>query len=118
MGGVQPLEPQHGALGPGLVEAVVLLENRGLVLGGEGSPAGPGSRVVVGHRAIVQRLCRAVNQDSQRNGACGPGFTTTSTTRQAVATFVNAYNNEWLIQHHGHQTRREKYLASLSSDAA
>ena len=38
--------------------------------------------------------------------------------RQAVATFVNTYNTEWLIQRHGHQTPREKYLASLSSEAA
>ena len=38
--------------------------------------------------------------------------------RQAVATFINTYNNEWLIQRHGHQTPREKYLASLSTEAA
>ena len=38
--------------------------------------------------------------------------------RQAVAKFVNTYNNEWLIQRHGHQTPREKYLAGLSVEAA
>ncbi len=38
--------------------------------------------------------------------------------RQAVTAFVKTYNNEWLIQRHGHQTPREKYLASLSSEAA
>jgi putative transposase len=38
--------------------------------------------------------------------------------RQAVATFVSTYNSEWLIQRHGHQTPREKYVASLSSEAA
>jgi hypothetical protein len=35
-----------------------------------------------------------------------------------VATFVTTYNNEWLIQRHGHQTSKEKYLASFSSEAA
>ena len=38
--------------------------------------------------------------------------------RQAVASFVQTYNNEWLIQRHGHQTPKEKYLASLTSEAA
>ncbi len=38
--------------------------------------------------------------------------------RHAVATFVKTYNTEWLIQRHGHCTPREKYLASLSVEAA
>ena len=37
--------------------------------------------------------------------------------RQAVATFINTYNTEWLIQRHGHCTPRGKYLASLSVEA-
>lgn len=38
--------------------------------------------------------------------------------RQAVAAFVETYNNEWLIQRHGHCTPREKCLASLRAEAA
>ncbi len=38
--------------------------------------------------------------------------------RQPVATFVSTYNNQRLIQRHGHQTPSATYLASLSSEAA
>jgi hypothetical protein len=34
------------------------------------------------------------------------------------ASFVDTYNTQWLIQRHGHATPREKYLASLSAEAA
>ncbi len=38
--------------------------------------------------------------------------------RQAVATFTNTYNNEWLIERLGHRTPRETYADSLASAAA
>jgi putative transposase len=38
--------------------------------------------------------------------------------RQAVAGFVDRYNNSWLIQRHGHRTPKEAYQATQSASAA
>jgi putative transposase len=38
--------------------------------------------------------------------------------RQAVATFTELYNTEWLIERLGHQTPREAYAAATLEDAA
>jgi putative transposase len=38
--------------------------------------------------------------------------------RQAVAGFIDRYNSSWLIQRHGHRTRREAYQAAQSAPAA
>ena len=38
--------------------------------------------------------------------------------RQAVAAWTQTYNNEWLIQRHGHQTPREAYASAAAEMAA
>ena len=38
--------------------------------------------------------------------------------RVAVATFVETYNSEWLIERHGHRTPREAYLDAQHAEAA
>jgi putative transposase len=38
--------------------------------------------------------------------------------RQAVIEFTRRYNNEWLIERHGHCTPREAYAAAMESQAA
>ena len=38
--------------------------------------------------------------------------------RQAVIEFTRRYNNEWLIERHGHSTPREAYAAAVESKAA
>jgi putative transposase len=38
--------------------------------------------------------------------------------RQAVIEFTRRYNNEWLIERHGHCTPREAHAAAMASKAA
>ncbi len=38
--------------------------------------------------------------------------------RQAVLEFTRRYNDEWLIERHGHCTPREAYVAAIASNAA
>ncbi len=38
--------------------------------------------------------------------------------RRAVVEFTRRYNDEWLIERHGHCTPREAYAAAIESKAA
>ena len=44
-----------------------------------------------------------------RSSACGRVSITTSDLRRAVIEFTWRYNNEWLIERHGHSTPRDAY---------
>jgi len=38
--------------------------------------------------------------------------------RQGVAAFIDAYNNEWLIERLGHRTPREAFRDAMAAQAA
>jgi hypothetical protein len=38
--------------------------------------------------------------------------------RQGVAAFIDAYNNEWLIERLGHRTLREAFRDAMAAQAA
>jgi putative transposase len=38
--------------------------------------------------------------------------------RRGVATFIETYNNEWLIERLGHRTSREAFRDAIAAEAA
>jgi transposase InsO family protein len=45
-------------------------------------------------------------------------YTTIDELRQAIASFIERYNSQWLIERHGHRTPREAYQSARSAVAA
>ena len=42
----------------------------------------------------------------------------TNDLRQQVSTFIETYNNEWLIERLGHRTPREAFIEATAAEAA
>ena len=62
--------------------------------------------------------CRALDQDPEGECLWVRLYEDLDDLRNAGASFVETYNTQWLIHRHRHEIPREKYLASLSAEAA
>lgn len=72
----------------------------------------------VRRRAIVQGLRRTVHQNPQGAVPVGRLYDDVEDLRHVVLKFTRRYNDEWLIERHGHCTPREAYPAAMESRAA
>ena len=61
-----------------------------------------------------------VSQASEcaKNSACGLDSVDDADLRQAVSTFIETHNNEWLIEHLGHRIPREAFIEATAQVTA